>query len=69
MLFSLILTNGKKPSVSKCIAVASSDEMVNVGSFSELLQLSVNEAVTPMQFSSSPVKSNKRATPIQAADN
>ncbi len=43
--------------------------MTDVDSFSELLQLPVDEEVIPTQLSSSPVKPKRRATPIQAAHN
>ncbi len=49
--------------------MATANNMADVDSFSELLQLPVNEDVTPTQLSSSPVKPKRRATPIQAAHN
>ncbi len=43
--------------------------MTDVDSFSELLQLPVDEEIIPTHISSSPVKPKRRATSIQAARN
>ncbi len=54
---------------SQSIEIATSNEVINAESLSELLQLPVDEEVIPTQLSSSPVKPKRRTTPIQAADN
>ncbi len=64
MLFSLILRNG---TVSKSVEIATSNDVTDVDSFGELLQLPVDEEILPTQLLSSPVKPKRRATPIQAA--
>ncbi len=51
------------PTVSKSVEIATSNDVTNAESLSELLQLSVNEEMIPTQPSSSPVKPKRRATP------
>ncbi len=55
--------------MSKSVELATSNDVTNAESFSELLQLPVDEEMIPTQVSSSPVKPKRRATPIQAAHN
>ncbi len=55
--------------MSKSIKIATSNEVINAESFSELLQLPVDEKMKPTQLSSSLLKPKRRATLIQAADN
>ncbi len=55
------------PKVSKSVEIATSNDMSDVDSFSELLQLPVDEEVIPTQLSSSLVKPKRRATPTQTA--
>ncbi len=70
MLFVLIMSNGDIPSVSKSeIEIATSNEVINGDSFSELLHLPVHEEMMPTQLSSSPVKPKTRTRLIHAADN
>ncbi len=57
------------PTVSKSVEIATSNDLTDVVSFSELLRLPVDEEVISTQFSSSPVKPKRRATLIQAAHN
>ncbi len=68
MLFSLILMNETYRQCQNLLQLTSND-VTNVDSFSELIQLPVDEDVIPTQLSSSPVKPKRRATPIQAAHN
>ncbi len=53
------------PPVPKSIETTASTAF-RVGVFSELLQLPVDEELKPVQRSSSPIRPNKRTTPIQA---
>ncbi len=55
--------------MSKPVEIATSNDVTDVKSFSELLQLPVDEKVIPTQLSFSPVKPKRKATPIQAAHN
>ncbi len=50
------------------IEIATSNEVTNAKSFSEILQLPVHEEMMPTQLSS-PVKPKTRSRLIQAADN
>ncbi len=43
--------------MSKFVEIATSDDVTNAESFSELLQLPVDDEMIPTQLSSSPVKS------------
>ncbi len=51
------------------IEIATSNEVINAKSFSELHQLPVDKEMMPMQLSSSPVKPKTRSTLIQVKDN
>ncbi len=64
MLFSLILRSG-----TNSMEIATSNDVTDVDSLSELLQLPVDEEMLPTQLSSSLVKPKTRATPIQVAHN
>ncbi len=55
--------------MSKSFELATSNDVTNAESFSELLQLPVDEEMIPTLLSYSPVKPKRRATPIQAAHN
>ncbi len=61
---SLILRSG-----ANSMEIATSNDVTDVDSFSELLQLPVDEEMVPTQLSSSLVKPKRRATPIQVAHN
>ncbi len=55
------------PTVSKSVEIATSNDVTDVDSFSELLHLPADEEVIPTQLSPSAVKPKRRATPIQDA--
>ncbi len=55
--------------MSTSVEISTSNDVTDVESFSELIQLPADEEVIPMQLSSSPVKPKRKATPIQAAHN
>ncbi len=55
--------------MSKSVEIATSNDVTDVDSFRELLQLPVDEEVIPTHISCSPVKPKIRATPFQAAHN
>ncbi len=49
--------------------IATSNDVTDVDSFSELLQLPFDEEMVPTQLSSSLIKPKRIATPIQVAHN